>query len=123
MQDVLVIDDHLDTCDLLIRTLRKMGREAQCAAGGEEALAYLHHHRPALVLLDMNMPYVDGYHVLRTMRHDDRLRDIPVVVFTGGGEKTCEDALRLGANDFLIKGCATISDIIKSISTHLADSN
>jgi CheY-like chemotaxis protein len=115
MNDVLVIDDHLDTCDLLVTTLRRMGCEALCATGGEEALAYLHHHRPSLVLLDMNMPRVDGYHLLRTMRCDERLRDVPVIVFSGGGEKVLEDALRLGADDFLIKGCSSVQEIMSHV--------
>lgn len=123
MRDILVIDDHLDTCDLLIHALRKLGWEAQCATGGEEALSYLHHNQPALVLLDMNMPRVDGYHVLRTIRRDNRLREVPVVVFTGAGEKTIEDALRLGANDYLIKGCASVQDIISHVRRFLESSN
>lgn len=123
MQDVLVIDDHLDTCDLLIHALRRIGIEAQCATGGEEALAYLHHNRPDLVLLDMNMPRVDGYHILRTIRHDEHLRDVPVLVYTGGGEGACEAALRLGADDFLIKGCATVSDILDQVRRHLPHPN
>jgi CheY-like chemotaxis protein len=118
--DVLVIDDHLDTCDLLVRALRRIGVEAQCATGGEEALDYLHDHRPALVLLDMNMPHVDGYHVLRSMRRDSELRGVPVVAFTGAGEKACEDALRLGADDFLIKGLASLPDVLRCVGKFIA---
>jgi twitching motility two-component system response regulator PilH len=121
MDDVLLIDDNLDTCEILVRTLRLMGHEAMCATGGEQALLYLKQNVPRLVLLDIFMPGLDGYALLKIIRNDSRLSHTPVIVFSGGGEKVLEDALRFGADDFLIKGCASIHDIMTQIAVFLGN--
>lgn len=91
-RDVLVIDDDPDLVDLLARMTRSIVRKATVrrAYGGMEGLAALQAKRPDLVLLDLLMPEVDGYAVLKAMRGDSGLRDVPVVVVTArrGEEET-----------------------------------
>jgi signal transduction histidine kinase/CheY-like chemotaxis protein len=84
-RSVLVVDDDTDTLRLLGRMVRSTLRHGQVrlAAGGEEALAMMRDRPPDLVLLDLVMPGIDGYGVLRKIQTTDRLRDVPVVVITG----------------------------------------
>ncbi len=81
VRTILVVDDNPDMVRLLARTIRSFGRRYQVwqATGGQEALAIMGEQRPDAVLLDLLMPDVDGYTVLKSMRRDDRLRDVQVV--------------------------------------------
>lgn len=79
---VLVIDDE----KLIVKTtcilLRRLGYETLEAYGGEEGLAAAREGRPTLILLDLVMPGMDGWEVLRKLREDPLLRGVPVVIFT-----------------------------------------
>ena len=84
VRSVLVVDDDPEMLRLLTQMLRACSRHYQVwqAKGGAEALKALRQARPDAVLLDLIMPEVDGHAVLHGMRHDERLRDVPVVVIT-----------------------------------------
>jgi CheY-like chemotaxis protein/anti-sigma regulatory factor (Ser/Thr protein kinase) len=80
--EVLIVDDDLATREMLRRTLAKGGWTVVEAADGREALTQLEHAAPAVVLLDLMMPGMDGFEVLEAMRHEEAWRDIPVIVIT-----------------------------------------
>jgi diguanylate cyclase (GGDEF)-like protein len=104
MAHVLVADDSLVIRSLLRRQLEDHGYAVAEAVDGEEALAMCRERKPEVVLLDVEMPKLDGYEVLRTMRKDPDLAEIPVVFLTA--RATTEDVvqgLRLGAHDYLRK--------------------
>jgi CheY-like chemotaxis protein len=92
---ILVVDDDPDAREVLRRTLEKGGWPVAEAANGREALGALERSTPALVLLDLMMPEVDGFQVLEAMRRDERWREIPVVVVTAR-ELTREETAWLG---------------------------
>lgn len=73
------------------------------AAGGKQALDILNSTKIDMVILDIVMPEINGFEVLRTMKGDDRLSDIPVVIATSDVEGNEEKALLLGADDFITK--------------------
>lgn len=79
---LLVVDDDPDVRALLEHELVGSGYAVRTADGGEAALAELERETPAAVLLDLLMPPPDGFDVLHRIRHDDRLRDVPVIVIT-----------------------------------------
>ena len=74
LAQVLVVDDDAKTRDMLRRTLQKEGWTVAEAADGREALGQLERSRPALVLLDLMMPEMDGFEVLERMRREDAWR-------------------------------------------------
>lgn len=76
---VLAIDDDADTREMYARMLRDEGHEALLAADGVEGLQ-LTDPRPDLVILDLALPGMDGYEILRTMKADPNTADIPVLV-------------------------------------------
>lgn len=80
---ILVVDDDAVSRHVLVQTLERAGLAAVALADGARALEWLKEQRPALVLLDLLMPPPDGYEVLRAIRDEHGLPDLPVVVLTG----------------------------------------
>ena len=108
---VLVIDDNGDARVLASRVLRHLGEQAVCVTSGAEAIEFLGHERPKLVLLDLDMPEMDGMAVLRQIRGNPHLAGLPVVVFSAATENALLAAVACGADDYLRKGSCTVDDI------------
>src|SRR5947208_577873 len=113
-KSILLVEDNPDDEELTVRALRRshIANEIIVARDGEEALDYLFATGPhagslfipAVVLLDLKLPKVDGLEILRRLRANDRTRRIPVVVLTSSKEQ--EDVLEsynLGANSYVRK--------------------
>jgi two-component system response regulator len=110
---ILLVDDSPDDVALTLRALKKnnMTNRVDIAADGEEALRYLlpedgdaEHPLPALVLLDLNLPKVNGLEVLRAVRAHPRTRYLPIVVLTTSTEEfDIMQTYDFGANSFVRK--------------------
>jgi two-component system response regulator len=110
---VLLVEDNPDHTYLasLVMGGASVAHEVICAGDGQDALDRLRgsgpHQtplRPALVLLDIKLPRVDGFGVLRQIREDQDLMTMPVVLLTTSGNPVdIERAVSLGANDYIIK--------------------
>lgn len=111
---VLVVDDESAILRILSIKLRISGYDVVTAPGGKEALDLIYSVRPNIVLLDVIMPGVDGFEVLRKLR---TVSDLPVIVFSASSENS-QKALTLGANDFLPKPL-NLDDLVKRIDTLL----
>tara|TARA_Y100000813_G_C24065071_1_gene305930 strand:+ start:108 stop:554 length:447 start_codon:yes stop_codon:yes gene_type:complete len=112
----LIADDDAEDRELVRLAFEASGvsHELHFVADGEELLAYLSHQgdyadassapRPDLILLDLNMPRLDGHGVLRRMKQDPHIADIPVIVFTtSSAERDIEETYRLGAQSYIEK--------------------
>ncbi len=107
-ETVLIIDDNQDDVLIAKRVLSRLERgiRTEIASSGEEGLAFLGREKtlPALVLLDLKMPGMDGVEVLRRIRSDQRLKIVPVVVVTHSAlESDVTACLEAGANVVLHK--------------------
>ncbi|MDT8306250.1 MAG: response regulator, partial [Anaerolineae bacterium] len=101
---ILVIDDHPETVRLIELTLRRHGYEVSGAGSGTEGLAVAESEPPDLVLLDVMMPDMDGHTVCRKMREDDKLREVPVIMFSARSQvRDKKEGFDAGANDYLVK--------------------
>ena len=101
---VLVVDDSLTVRRASQRLLERHGYAVALARDGVEALAYVRNTQPALILLDIEMPRMDGFELLATLRDDERWRDIPVVMITSRmADRHRQRALQLGANAYMGK--------------------
>src|SRR5579864_4867989 len=103
-QRVLVVDDEPANIRLLTRLMTEQGFEVRSASDGEQALAAIADERPDLVLLDVNMPKIDGFEVCRRLKRDPATRLLPIVLVTG--LTASEDHIRgidAGADDFVTK--------------------
>jgi signal transduction histidine kinase/CheY-like chemotaxis protein len=98
---VLVVDDDPNALDLLGRTLQRAGMRVVTASNGEEALRLARSLHPATITLDVMMPGMDGWEVLRELKDDPETRDIPVVMVTMTDDR--ELGYALGATEFLTK--------------------
>ena len=106
MASILVVDDYLDGCEMLVRLISRYSGPAECAESGEEALQILRSQDPPkLVFLDWMMPGMSGLEVLRAMRSDPALSTVPVVVFSALADLHVKRlAVDAGAQDFIAKG-------------------
>lgn len=105
-EELLVVDDDRVTRRMLSRALRDSGYACREAASGEEALAQVRTAAPALLLLDLDMPGLNGAAVLQQLRADTdpATAQIPTIMLTGhGGEESEIFCLEAGANDFVAK--------------------
>lgn len=101
---ILVVDDDAEIRDLAALVLGKAGYEVRTADGGRTALEEARLGSPDLVLLDVNMPEMDGWETLRLLKADDDLYPVPVVMFTVKMEvRDKVHALQDGAIDFITK--------------------
>ena len=98
---ILVIDDDPEAQDIVERFLRRDGFEVATATSGEEGLRLAHKLKPAAITLDVMMPDMDGWSVLRALKADPALQDVPVVMLTMVDDKS--KGYSLGATDYLIK--------------------
>jgi CheY-like chemotaxis protein len=98
---VLVIDDDREALEIVERLLRSDDFLVVTASTGEEGLRLAHALQPAVISLDVMMPDMDGWAVLRALKADPVLRDIPVVMLTMFDDKT--KGYSLGATDYLVK--------------------
>lgn len=101
---ILVAEDDALTARFLLSLLESEGYRVEWAADGEAAIRAARAERPDLILTDLVMPYRDGYRVLKDVRNDEKLRDVPVILMS---MKDREDdvvrALDEGADDYVIK--------------------
>ena len=101
---VLVVDDDLVNCAILCRLLKQHGFATREATDGNEALAAIRDFNIDLVLLDISMPEMDGFEVLRTVRVEDDNKDIPIIMVTSSDESAIVvSAFEAGANDYITK--------------------
>lgn len=101
---VMVCDDSVTVRKVTSRLLERNGMEVMLAKHGGDAIAQMIDEIPDLILLDIEMPHMDGFEVASRVRHDDRLKHIPIVMITSRtGSKHRERALSIGVNDYMGK--------------------
>jgi hypothetical protein len=115
---VLVVDDDPDALDLLSRTLQSAGIRVVTANGGAEALRVARRLRPSAITLDVVMPGMDGWAVLRELKLDPETREIPVIMLTMTDESNRGYAL--GATEFLTKPVER-GDLMRVLARHAPD--
>jgi two-component system, cell cycle response regulator DivK len=101
MAKILLVEDNEMNRDMLSRRLARRGYEVVVAVDGQEGLAKARVEAPALVLMDMSLPVLDGWEATRALRADPATRSIPVIALTAhamAGDR--EKALVAGCDDF-----------------------
>ena len=101
---VLVVDDSVTVRKVTSRLLERNGMNVLTAKDGIDALAVLEEHTPDLMLLDIEMPRMDGFEVATQVRNDPRLMRLPIIMITSRtGQKHRDRAMAIGVNDYLGK--------------------
>ncbi len=101
MEYILIADDNQDITDILSSYVKKEGYEPLVAVDGKEAVAMFERYSPSLILLDVMMPYKDGYQVCREIREKS---EVPIILITARGEDFERImGLDIGADDYIVK--------------------
>ena len=98
---ILLVDDEPKVCDLIKAYLEKDGYDVIMAMDGKSAIDQAQRHKPALIVLDLNLPEIDGVEVCRIIRRDS---DVPIIMLTARGEEVDRVVgLEIGADDYVTK--------------------
>ena len=104
MPTILLVEDNEMNRDMLSRRLARKGYEVVCAVDGAEGVAMATSESPALILMDMSLPVMDGWEATRVLKADPATRAIPVIALTAhamdGDEQKARDA---GCDDYDVK--------------------
>ena len=119
MQKIFVVEDDRFLRELITEELAREGFSVGSAVDGEEALEKITQQKPDLVLLDLILPGIDGYEVLKRMKDSPATLKIPVVILSNLGQKENFDkGMGLGAIDYLIKSNFTPREIIAKVKKY-----
>jgi CheY-like chemotaxis protein len=113
---ILLVEDDAILVEMYQAKFELEGHEVKIATNGEECLKILHEFEPELILLDILMPKLNGFHVLKEIKKQPKLRQIPVILLTNLGQAEVdmnqELAKALGVNDYLIKSHHTPDEVV-----------
>lgn len=116
MPKILLADDNADTVEILAAVLRKEGYEVIRSWSGAEAIEKVKLERPALILLDVMMPKMDGFEVCRIVKSDPATAEIPIVMVTAKADLASARRVReLGASGYLIKPISP-ADVVRKVN-------
>ena len=114
---ILIVEDDAD-CRELINLILEDDYDVVMAVDGEEALAAIDRENPDLVLLDIMIPQIDGWEVLRRLRTDERYKNLVVLAVTAlASEESRQRAIREGATDYVVKPFDP-EELLEVISTY-----
>ena len=101
---ILLVEDNELNRDMLLRRLKRAGMEVIWAGDGEQALALMASELPCVVLMDMNLPVMDGWTACRRAREDAKIKHIPLIALTAHAmESDRLNALEAGCDDYATK--------------------
>ena len=101
---VTIVDDDRDTRELLSFALDSEGFEVNAAANGLRLISSLQLKRPDIILMDVNMSWIDGFELCKAVKKNENFRDIPVIFVSGRGEpEDRKKGIEAGAADYFVK--------------------
>ena len=117
---VLIVDDNADNLQVLAGHLTEAGYEVLAANNGPRALALVGNRKPDLILLDIQMPGMDGFAVCRKLKGDPDMADIPVIFITAARTDTNDvlEGFQLGAVDYVTKPFKSL-ELLARVRTHV----
>lgn len=117
---ILLVEDDSFLAGMYSTKLKMEDFEVELADNGEDALKMVQKNVPDLVLLDIILPRMDGFEVLKSIKNSPKTKDVPVILLTNLGQKKDVDkGLSLGAEDYLIKAHFMPNEVIDKIKKTL----
>ena len=121
MACILLVEDNEMNRDMLSRRLERRGYKVAIAVDGKQGLEMAGTASPDLILLDLSLPEMDGWEVLRHLKQDPKKKDVPVIALTAHALVTDRDrALQAGFNDYDIKP-VELPRLLKKMDTLLSE--
>ena len=116
MKSILLIEDDPFLIDIYTTKLKESGFSVEVATNGEEGIIKAKEVKPKLIVLDIVLPQIDGWEILKKIKQDENLKKIPVIILSNLGQKSeVEKGIKLGAVKYLIKAHFTPSEVIEEI--------
>lgn len=113
---VLIIEDEEMLVNMYISKFEKEGFEIQKAINGKDGIAKAKEFHPDIILLDIIMPEMDGFMVLKQLKADDDTKNSKVIMLTNlGQDEDIEKGKQLGANDYLVKANLTPAQVVDKV--------
>ncbi|MFA5021892.1 MAG: response regulator [Patescibacteria group bacterium] len=121
-KSILLVEDDEFLAELYATKLNLEGYEVSLAVSGDKGLKLIREKKPDLVLLDIILPKMDGFEILKAVKEDKALKDIPIILLTNLSQKDeVKKGLELGAVDYLIKAHFMPSEVVKKIKQVMGD--
>ena len=113
---VLVVEDSISEAKIISAVLRTCGLAVVCAVDGPDGLQKAQEIRPNLIIMDVNMPGMNGFEVVQVLKRDPQLAGIPIVMLTErDNPKSVVAGFDAGAVDYIPKGAFAMSALVKAI--------
>ncbi|MDD3646954.1 MAG: response regulator [Candidatus Dojkabacteria bacterium] len=124
VRKILIAEDETFLRSIIKSKLAKSGYEVIEVEDGEAALRSIQNDKPDLVLLDLMMPKMNGYDVLKKIKEDPELANIPVIVLSNlGQDSDIEKGKELGAVDYIVKSNVSINEVLKKVEDTINSSS
>lgn len=115
---ILLVDDDLTLREMYDERLKSEGFEIVQASNGEEAIAKAHELKPNVILLDVMMPKINGFDVLKQLKEDPDTKEIPVIILTALIQDVDKSqGKKLGAAEYIVKSETMPGDVIAKIKS------
>jgi len=119
---ILIIEDEEILLGLLQKKLKQEGYNVLVAREGREGLSEMKKQKPDLVLLDIVMPIMDGFEVIKAMKADEEIKDIPVIIISNSGQPVeLNKAKELGVKDWLIKTEFDPQEVVEKVKKQIGN--
>ncbi len=116
MKKILLVEDDPFLINIYVKKLKGAGFEVKVVKDGKQALSALGKEIPDLLILDLVLPEMTGWRVLREVKKDLKFKDLKIVIFSNLGQKEqVEQGLKLGAVKYLIKAHYKPSEVVEEI--------
>lgn len=116
---LLIVDDEPDIVELIRDRAKVLDFDCEIELTGEGCIPKAHEFQPHLVLLDMNLPRISGFGILREMKCDGRLSSIPIIVLSATSQaEVITEAMNMGAAAYFVKG-GEMNDLFKLIREYV----
>lgn len=117
---ILMVEDDKFLRDLAVKKFTQAGYDVVVAIDGSEAMAVAAKENPGVILLDIILPGMDGFEVLRILKADAKLKAVPVILMSNlGQESDIERGTALGAAEYLVKAHFTLDEIVEKIKKYM----
>ncbi|KKQ40558.1 MAG: Two component transcriptional regulator, winged helix family [Candidatus Magasanikbacteria bacterium GW2011_GWA2_37_8] len=119
---VLLVEDDALLVTVLEKQLKEEGYIAEKVGNGLEVITTAHKFKPNLILLDLVLPGLDGFEILRQLKEDDELSTVPVVVLSNlDKEGDVKSTIALGAKEHIVKVKTKLGDVIGAVKRNIKD--
>ncbi len=116
MKKILIIEDDPFLNEVYAAKFSQSGFQTEVALDGKKGMEKIKADKPDLIILDIVLPKMDGFELLKKVKEDSKLKEIPIVLLTNLGQKNeVEKGLALGADDYIIKAHFTPTAIVAKV--------